>query len=74
MEEKIHNELKSINEKLDSILELLKNSIESSDKMTDHIDFVESVYTTIKNPLNSIIQYVQGSNQSLPSPRCLTEI
>jgi len=74
MDEKIHNELKSINEKLDSILELLKNSKESSDKMTDHIDFVESVYTTIKNPLNSIIQYVQGSNQQLPSPRCLTEI
>ena len=71
MEDKIHEELKLVNEKLDTIIELLKNTKKGSDKMVEHIDFVESVYTVVRNPLNSMVKYVQGSNENkaLPEPK-----
>ena len=71
MEDKIHEELKLVNEKLDTIIELLKKSQQGSDKMVEHIDFVESVYTVVRNPLNSMVKYVQGSNENkaLPEPK-----
>ena len=71
MEDKIHEELKLVNEKLDTIIDLLKHSQKGSDKMVEHIDFVESVYTVVRNPLNSVVKYVQGSTESkaLPEPK-----
>ena len=71
MEDKIHEELKLVNEKLDLIIELLRNNQKGSDKMVEHIDFVESVYTVVRNPLNSMVKYVQGSadNKALPEPK-----
>ena len=41
--------------------------------MVEHIDFVESVYTVVRNPLNSMVKYVQGStdNKALPEPERL---
>ena len=61
MEEKIQEELVLVNQKLDTIIELLKNNQRNTDKMSDHIDFVESVYTVVRNPLNSMIKYMKGA-------------
>ena len=67
--ENIERELSCINEKLDLIIDLLKQTKKGSDKMEEHIDFVESVYTVIKNPLNSAIKYIQGEEtKALPEP------
>lgn len=61
MEEKIQEELVLVNQKLDIIIELLKNNQRTTDKMSDHIDFVESVYTVVRSPLNSMIKYMKGA-------------
>lgn len=65
MEDKIYEELKSINDKLDIIIDLVKDSKKGSDKMTEHIDFVESIYTTLKNPINGMLS-LMPSSKSLP--------
>lgn len=62
MEQNIHTELAEINQKLDVIIELLKSSKQGSDKMVNHIDFVESIYTAVRAPLNTMIKYVNGTN------------
>ena len=46
-----------IHKKLDKILELLEKDCK---KMTDHIDFVETVYDTIKTPFNYIMDTVSN--------------
>ena len=48
----LKKEIIDINKKLDLVLDLLKNDIQkSSKKMTEHIDFIENVYNTVKSPL-----------------------
>ena len=44
-----------INEKLDKILALLETDCK---KMSNHIDFVETVYDNLKNPLNYVMNTV----------------
>ena len=53
------NEIKinEINTKLDKILELLEKDCK---KMTDHIDFIETVYDTVKTPFNFIMSSVSN--------------
>ena len=59
------NELKAtidiINDKLDKLLEQF--AIQSTDckKMSDHIDFVETVYEKVKTPFNYIMNAVSTS-------------
>ena len=39
--------------KLNNIIELLENDVAPNcNKMSSHIDFVDNVYDTVKNPLN----------------------
>ena len=71
VKEEIHElkeEINNINNKLDLILDLLKNDIhKSSKKMTEHIDFIESVYDTVKSPLGYLcnkINYFSSSNEA----------
>ena len=48
----LERKLTSLEDKLDQILELLNKDVKpSTTKMTAHIDFVEAVYETVKNPL-----------------------
>ncbi len=61
MEEKIDN----LTNKLDHIVNLIKNNKENCEKMGNHIDFVESVYENVKNPLGYVcskISYLSGNN------------
>ena len=51
----LSNRIQKIEEKLDIILQKLDNSIiKNCDKMGDHIDFVNTVYETVKVPLHYI--------------------
>ena len=61
MEEKIDN----LTNKLDQIINLIQNNKENCEKMGNHIDFVESVYENVKNPLDYVcskISYLSGNN------------
>ena len=45
--------------KLNKILELLENDVKPNcNKMSSHIDFVDKVYDTVKNPLDFICNKV----------------
>jgi 5-bromo-4-chloroindolyl phosphate hydrolysis protein len=77
--DKTENELKEIREELremrvqmNRIEELLLNNVEKNcKKMGEHIEFVESVYEKVKNPLSYICNKITGgggSNNALPEP------
>lgn len=59
---RVEEAISKLSKKIDMVLELLQNQINdlnnvngSCKKMNDHIDFVENVYTHVKNPLGYII-------------------
>ena len=66
-------------DKIDTILELLKNQQRTQKKLEEHIDFVESTYDTLKSPLNFVkdrINSFTGSTtrRQLPDfPRQITQ-
>jgi len=58
---KLKTQVERIEEKLDAILQKMDNNIiKNCDKMGDHIDFVNSVYDTVKVPLFYISNKVQN--------------
>ena len=71
--------LKNLDQKIDSILELLQNQQRTQKKLEEHIDFVESTYDTLKSPLNFVkdrINSFTGSTtrRQLPDfPRQITQ-
>ena len=46
-----------MDKKLDRILELLEKDCK---KMSDHIDFIETIYDTVKTPFNYIMESVSS--------------
>lgn len=55
----INDNIDDLHIKMDKILQLLENDISlKCDKMNDHINFVESVYDTVKNPLGFLLEKV----------------
>jgi predicted nuclease with TOPRIM domain len=65
-EDQILLKLDSIEEKLDRIEEKLKKNTEDCEKMSEHIDFVENVYSTLKSPLEFIRWKLGYSQENLP--------
>ena len=67
--DKIIEKINIIDEKQDHIINLLKNDIKPDcNKMGNHINFVETVYETVKHPLSYIckeINYFSGNNNKL---------
>jgi len=62
---KIEERLKKIELKLDIILKLLENDLKkNTEKMSNHIDFIETVYENIKNPLGYICNKVNYFSKS----------
>ncbi len=63
--DKIIERIKIIEDKQDCIINLLKNDIKPDcNKMGNHINFVETVYETVKHPLSYIcreINYFSGN-------------
>jgi hypothetical protein len=77
--EEIREELREIRVQMDRIENLLLNNVEKNcKKMGEHIEFVESVYEKVKNPLSYICSKisgngsgngsVSGNNYALPEP------
>ena len=63
--EALKNEIKEMREQLNRIEELLKNSVgKNCEKMGNHIEFVESVYETVRHPLSYICSKISGPNSS----------
>jgi predicted RNase H-like nuclease (RuvC/YqgF family) len=55
--EKLEETKLTINEKLDKILNLLNGNVKTNcQKMSQHIDFVDNVYNTVKNPLGFLVE------------------
>tara|TARA_B100000214_G_scaffold43609_1_gene27360 strand:+ start:5643 stop:5885 length:243 start_codon:yes stop_codon:yes gene_type:complete len=63
--EDIERRLCDIEKKIDIILSILEDNVKPNcDKMGSHINFVESVYDNVKNPLGFIcsrVNYLRGS-------------
>jgi hypothetical protein len=59
--EEIMNMLLRIEKRLDNIENALEESRKSADKMTNHIDFIDNVYDTVKKPLCRILSVCNGN-------------
>ena len=61
--------LERIEHKLDTLIKLISEDVKTNcGKMGEHIDFVETVYENVKNPLGYIcgkINYLAGSSNTL---------
>jgi len=51
----LENRMKSLETKIDKILELVESDCK---KMREHIDFVETVYENVKTPFNYVMDRV----------------
>jgi hypothetical protein len=74
----LKSQVERIEEKLDIILQKMDNSIiKNCDKMGDHIDFVNTVYETVKVPLhyisNKIHKIVNPLGSASAAPSALIE-
>ena len=72
--EDIKEILKRIENKLDTLIEKMEISVEGSNKISEHIDFVENVFDTVKTPLSYICNKVsifatkeQGVLEDIPT-------
>ena len=55
----LKTDIKRLESKIDKIIEYLeKDIVKNCDKMGEHIDFVETVYETVKHPLDFICSKV----------------
>tara|TARA_B100000927_G_scaffold68917_1_gene54563 strand:+ start:48 stop:407 length:360 start_codon:yes stop_codon:yes gene_type:complete len=63
---KIDDKFNKIDDKLNKIIEFLEKDVKKNcDKMGEHIDFVETVYDNVKNPLGYLcnkISYISGKD------------
>jgi hypothetical protein len=57
----LKNKILDLEKKMDRILELLETDCK---KMSDHIDFVENVYDSVKNPFNYVMDKVKNFSSS----------
>ena len=52
---KLDDKLKTINDKLDMLLNTINNDVKTDcKKMSEHIDFIESIYENVKAPMDYI--------------------
>ena len=69
--EDIERRLNEMERKLDRILSLLEEDVKPKcDKMGSHINFIESIYDNVKNPLGFIcskVNYLRGDETKLYS-------
>ena len=67
--EELKQEIKEMREQLNRIEKLLIKSVgKNCEKMGNHIDFVESVYNTVKHPLTYICNKINGASNSITLP------
>ncbi len=59
--EDIFNILIKIESRLDKIEAIIQENKEASDKMSNHIDFIDNVYDNVKKPFCRILSIYNGS-------------
>lgn len=65
----LEQEIKEMREQLNRIEKLLIESVgKNCEKMGSHIDFVESVYNTVRHPLSYICNKISGPPQIMTLP------
>ena len=52
--ESIENELKKIDNKLTDLIILMNDNKQDCEKMSSHIDFIDSVYEKLKTPIDFV--------------------
>ena len=68
----INERMDKLENKLDIIINLLNNNVSNNlNKMNDHIDLMEDIYETVKNPVgyvcNKINSYIGDNTYSITS-------
>ena len=58
--------LQRIEEKLDKLITIIEKNTEDCEKMSEHIDFVENVYSNLKSPLEYMRNKLGYKNEKLP--------
>ena len=53
----ILNYLKNIEKRLDNIEEIININLKSSQKMDDHIEFIDNIYTNVKRPFCDLLSF-----------------
>jgi hypothetical protein len=51
--------IENIEKKLDRIIEILEKNTEDCNKMSSHIDFIETIYENVKNPLGYVCEKIK---------------
>tara|TARA_Y100001980_G_C14419582_1_gene210945 strand:- start:374 stop:604 length:231 start_codon:yes stop_codon:yes gene_type:complete len=66
--EDLEKRVDTIEKKLDKLIDLIETKVEpNTNKMSNHIDFIETVYDNIKNPLGFFIHklsYFKGKEEN----------
>lgn len=65
---KIETEIEKINDKITSIEKKIDGVSDGTDKMNNHINFVESMYEIFKVPMSELLTYYYGKSE----PKLLT--
>ena len=65
MESEILITLKRIEERLDNIERILELNQKSAKKMDEHIEFVDTVYDTVRKPFSKILTYYNGNTVNI---------
>lgn len=56
----ILNSLKNIEKRLDTIENIININLKSSQKMDEHIEFIDNVYTKVKKPFCDFLTFYKG--------------
>lgn len=57
--ESIENELKKIDNKLTDLIILMNDNKRDCEKMSSHIDFIDSVYQKLKTPIDYVCKRLE---------------
>lgn len=61
--------LSLIEKRLDNIEKILEIQKKSSEKMDNHIDFIDNVYNQVKKPFCGLISYYNGKPIEIEKPK-----
>jgi hypothetical protein len=64
----ILKKLSEIEKRLDNIEKILELQKKSSEKMDNHIDFIDNVYSQVKKPFCGLISYYNGTPVEIEKP------
>jgi hypothetical protein len=63
--------LKRIEERLDKIEYILEKNKLSSEKMVEHIEFIDTIYDNIKKPFSKVLSYYNGNEIQIEKKNCI---